>query len=132
MIEITSEINGQKAVFRFKPMTPAETALWGSKMRSRMAYVEALTRELALMDREPIATRNADTYLAISDRLAAMQGEVVKMAETLADWAVEPAPDAVRKLLAFETTAKPMTEALLQFLSALVPTAAEQKKSSAL
>ena len=128
MIDVKATIGGKEYTFKFKPMTPAETATWGAKLRARYAAVESLSKRIELAEKEGWEDRDPKEYLALQDKLAFVKADILEVATSLSQWCVEPSPATVVQFLGSLDSAAAMTEALLSYLGKLLPSTEEQKK----
>ncbi len=124
-IPLKSEGEDTDVMFKFKKMSVEEAAEWGSKMKSRATYREAVDREIEKMDKLPILERNMDDYFDLSDRSAKMLVEISKLTRNLAQFVVEPPKETVEKMI--NDRLEDMLELFLKYLENLFPSEQDSK-----
>lgn len=129
MFVVKGTVGGKEIEFSFKPMSPTETALWGGKLQARVSYANALQKEIQLVEETPPSKWDPDVYLKMKDTFTRVKAEVVTAAEDLAGQCVNPSPEVMRGYLRAIETAEDATKILMKYITSLVPTGEETKKS---
>ncbi len=127
MIEIQVGDGEEAVTLKFRRMPPEEATEWAAKLQSRLILREKLVKEQELMEKTPLAERNDDQYIGLSDRSAKLQKEVMGIASSMSDFIEEPGKEEVQKLMS--SRVGEMTEAFLEFIMQMFPSEEEVKKS---
>jgi hypothetical protein len=127
MIEIPVLGLEPPVVFQFREMSPEEALDWTSKVQSRKLYLEALQKEQEIMEHIPIADRDMDKFLAVSDKISKLMVQIVELSKSLAKYVVVPDQKAVETLL--NNHPARVFDAMATFFTRLFPDEEERKKS---